>query len=59
MKMNKKVRDFSLTSMFCGSRDIISDQWEGRPRITWPPAGAVRARQPIPVTVVVWAKLSE
>lgn len=30
MKMNKKVRDFSLTSVFCGSRDIISDQWEGR-----------------------------
>lgn len=30
MKINKKERDFTLTSMFCGSRDIISDQWEGR-----------------------------
>lgn len=28
--MNKKARYFSLTSVFCGSRDIISDQWEGR-----------------------------
>lgn len=28
--MNKKARDFSLTSVFCGSRDIISDQWDGR-----------------------------
>lgn len=55
----KKVRDFCWTPIFCGSRDIISDQWEGRcvSRDHQLERCARRARQPIPATVV-WAESS-